>query len=146
MALNWFLGILWTLVRWVLGVMEAFEYIINSFLGIGVGPGELYEEAKNLQFMDTLVKVFKALFAVAIVLLVIFTIYAIIKQEVRNAQNGFESSEGGNAGNDKKGIMMRMFKSIMGMILLPLTMIFILYGVNAALTSFNRALKGPTGA
>lgn len=136
------LKILWAVVRFVLGAMDILEYIIKSFIGVGVGPADLIDQAKDMQFMDILISVFRAIFAVAIVLLIVFTIYAIIKQEFRNAQNGFEGSNG-SVGNDKKGILMRLFKSIMGMILLPLCMIFILVGVSAALTSFNNALKGP---
>ncbi len=141
--LDFIIDVAWTICKFVLGVMEAFEYIINSFLGIGVGPSEMLDQAKNIGFLDTLVVVFKALFGLAIVFLIIFTIFAIIRQEIQTVQEGFENGDGKTVSNDKKDIIMRIFKSLMGMVLLPLTMIFILVGVSAALTSFNNALKGP---
>ena len=44
--------------------------------------------------------------------------------------------------NDKKPIIMGLFRKLMYIALLPLTMIFIISGVNAILTSFSRAMKG----
>ena len=52
MILNFIISILWTVVQWVLGVMEAFEYIVNSFLGINATVNDYYNFAVNYDFLD----------------------------------------------------------------------------------------------
>ena len=71
--------VLWTIEKFVLGIMEMFEYIVDSFLGIGssINDYQIFADQNNLT--ETFVKTFKAIVAVAIVLMIIFTIYAIIK-------------------------------------------------------------------
>ena len=149
--LNFIISIIWTVVKLVLGVIDAFTYIINSMLGIDSTLSDYTEYAKSLgvsgnrNFLDTLVKTFRAIVGVAIILLLVFTIIAIIKQEVNNAQNGFEAKgkDGkGVVGNNKGGIMMRLFRNLIAIIALPITMIFLLVGVNSILSAFNKALQG----
>lgn len=149
--LNFIVSIVWIVVKLVLGVIDAFAYIINNMLGIGSTLGDYSDYAKSLgvsgnrNFLDTLVKTFRAIVGVSIILLLVFTIIAIVKQEIQNAQRGFEEidSEGKNhVGNNKGGIMMRLFRNFIAIIALPLTMIFLLVGVNSILSAFNKALQG----
>lgn len=149
MLLNLIYSLLWTIVKFVLGIMEAFEYIVNSFLGINGTVDDYISFAREYEFLDTLVTVFRAILAIAIVLLIIFSIYAIFKQEFDYASSGFEKTDkkGNSTGSNSKGVIIRnLLLKLASMFLLPITMIFILYGVSAILNSFNRALMGDNSA
>ena len=147
----------WNIIKFVLGLMEAFEYMINSFIGIktvqmpngsyelrGTTIQDMVDYAEGVSngsatsFVTILANTFKALMGVAIVLLIIFTIVAMIKQEYAHATSGSADPEG----NNKKPIIMGMFKRMLYVFLLPLTMMFILTGVNSILAAFSRAMQG----
>ena len=159
MIVNLIVSLMWVIIRWILGVIEAFEYIVNSMLGIQNADGTLATPSDyinyaymnvegGVDFVNGLVKVFKAMVAVAIVLLIVFTIIAIVRQEFANAQAGFEkkSKEGkSGVGNDKTGIMAKLFKNIIYIIVLPLSMLFVIVGVNAVLNAFANALGAAKG-
>ncbi len=155
--LNWLIARSWDIIKFVLGLMEAFEYMINSFIGIktvqmpngsyelrGTTIQDMVDYAKAVSagsttsFVTILANTFKALMGVAIVLLIIFTIVAMIKQEYAHATSGSSDPEG----NNKKPIIMGMFKKMLYVFLLPLTMMFILTGVNSILAAFSRAMQG----
>ena len=95
--LNWLIARSWDIIKFVLGLMEAFEYMINSFIGIktvqmpngsyelrGTTIQDMVDYAKGVSdgsatsFVTILANTFKALMGVAIVLLIIFTITFII--------------------------------------------------------------------
>jgi len=132
---------IWAIEKFVLGLLEALEYAINSFLGIGttINDYALFADQNNLS--ETFVKTFKAIVAIAIVFLIIFTIYAIIKQEWQNATNkkGFSADQ-----NQKTPIIMKTFRGLMSIIVLPVAMVAIIGGINSVLTAFSRAMKGDT--
>lgn len=140
---NWLSDILgkgaWVVVKFILGIMEILEFAASSFLGVGSTVDDYYKfaEANNLTAAYT--KTFKAICAVAIVLMLIFTILAIVRQEYANATD----PSGFSAKNNAKGpIMLKLFKGIMAIIALPIVMIFIISGVNSVLTSFRNAMRG----
>lgn len=148
---NFLVNIFWVVVKFILGIVDALEYVINNLLGIGSTIDDYTDYAKSLNisgnrdYLKTLVKTFRAIVAVAIVLLLIFTIIAIIKQEVNNAQNNFEAKDKSGkskVGNNKGSIIMKLFKNLLAIVALPVTMIFIIAGVNSILTAFSTALKG----
>ena len=159
MLVNLIVSLMWVIIRWILGVIEAFEYIVNSMLGIQNADGTIATPSDyinyaymnvegGVDFVNGLVKVFKAMVAVAIVFLIIFTIIAIIRQEYANAQAGFEkkNKEGkSGVGNDKTGIVAKLFKNLIYIIVLPLSMLFVIVGVNAVLNAFANALGAAKG-
>lgn len=142
---NFILSILWTVCKLVFGVMEAFEYMIHEFLGIGTTVKDLTYTAEQIEvggvkYLDTFVGVFKNVVIVSMILLIVFTIFAMIKQEWDHAHSGY--SEGKDKkGNSKNGILVRLLTNLVSILALPLTMIFLIAGVNAVLTSFNNALN-----
>ena len=139
MLANWALSQIWNICRFVLGIMEGFEYMINSFLGMDSSVSDYVSVARNGGFLDTFVLTFRAIIGVSIVLMIVFTIFAIIKQEINTAQQGFD---GGKANNNKAGIFKNLALKIITMLLLPLMMGFIVTGTNSLVTAFNRAIKG----
>ena len=132
-------AMLWSIEKFVLGIMEALEYTICSFLGIGSTIDDYTNFANTNGLTDTFVKTFKAIVGVAIVLMIIFTIFAIVRQEWQN----ITSKKGFSPEQNKKGpIVMKLFKGIMSIIVLPIAMVVIIGAVNSTLTAFNRAMKG----
>ena len=156
-VLNWLMARSWDIIQFVLGIMEAFEFMINSFIGIKTVqmPNGTYElrgttiqdivdyaegvsEGQTTSFVRILADTFKAFMGLGIVLLIVFTIIAMIKQEYTHATSGSSDPEG----NNKKPIIMGMFKKMLYIFLLPLTMMFIITGVNSILAAFSRAMQG----
>lgn len=149
---NFFKEASWAIIKFVLGIVDAFQFMIEEFLGIsrdsegmmhGVTVDEMVTYAENNQtgatsFLSVLSTTFRAILAVSIVLLIIFTIIAIIRQEYTAAT---QAASDGNS-NDKRPIIIGMFKKMLYIILLPLTMIFIITGVNSILAAFSRAMSG----
>ena len=153
--LNFFAGIFWEVMKFLLGLLEALEYMISNFLGIvydsnkgaykSIDAEQIIEFGKAQGFFDTIVSVFKALLISSIILVVIFTIYAIIKQEIANAQGGFEKSKSGKPKNEVMPVVMAAGKHILMMALIPFIMIFLLQGVNSVLASFRNAFSAASG-
>lgn len=142
----------WAIIKFVLGITDAFQFMIEEFLGIrrdsdGMMHGITFDEMVNYaeetsvgatSFVSVLTTTFRAIVAVSIVLLIIFTIIAIVRQEYTAATQAASDSNS----NDKKPIIMGLFKKMLYIILLPLTMIFIITGVNSILAAFSRAMSG----
>ena len=80
--INFITKMMWEIIKFALGIMEAFEYMINQFLGINATFQDVYDSATNIDgspnFIATFTKTFKAIVAVSIVLLIIFTIFVLI--------------------------------------------------------------------
>lgn len=145
---NFIVSIIWTVIKLVLGLIDAFSYIINSLLGIDTTLDDYTNIAKSIggsgsrNYLDTLVDVFRALIGVSIILLLVFTIVAVIRQEVDFAKSGFVTDSKKGKGNNKMGILKNLFRNLMGIIVLPLAMICVIVGVNSILSAFNKALQG----
>ncbi len=146
------LKLIWNIVRLMLTSLDFMQFVAKSFLGMDTSPDSFLNVIKDpdqIQLVNVITKTFRAILILSIVLLIIFTIVALIRQEYKNATENFEKvgkDKKAKVGNDKKGIIMNMLKSILSMLLLPLVMVFIVIGVNAALTSFDRAFNATNGA
>ena len=144
LALEGITQIIWLAIKFVLAIMEIFEFMINEYLGIDSSVQDMVDFATGIEgnkstFVSMLSDTFRAIIGVSIVLLIIFTIIAIVRQEWNNAT---QQQGGQGVNNDKKPIIMGLFKKMLYIFLLPLTMIFIITGVNSILTAFSRAIRG----
>ena len=151
---NFLLSLLWTVCRFFFGLMEALEYMIHRFLGIGSTLNDFTKFSGDLivtykdefgndvirPHLDVFVDTFKAVAGVSFILLIVFTIFAIIRQEWNTYSTGYESDKKGPS-NDKVNIIMRLFRNIIIIIAMPITLMLIVSGVNAVLTSFNNAIN-----
>lgn len=144
----------WVIIKFALQIMEVLEYMVDSFLGINMKLSDYKNIAENvsegeMNFLQTLIKTFKALVGVSLVLMIIFTVIAIIRQEIANVENGFNKKskdsngkEITNVGNDKSYILRKLFKNILYIVLLPITMVIVIIGTNSILSAIDRALQG----
>lgn len=134
--------LVWWIGRFLLGIMEALEYTLNQFLGIGTSVQDIYNylTVNDLHFLSVLAHTLRAILAVSIILVIIFTIFSLIRQDWKNA---FDDAGDQNKGarNDKKKVLLKSFKNVIIMFMLPVVMLMLISGVNSILTSFSNALK-----
>ena len=161
---NFFLGIIWFVLKWFLGALDAMQHIVTSFLGIdttgpiynsegvliaegnSVSVGEIVTEFRTIfsggnSYFDILMSIFRALTVVAIILMIIFAIVAMVMQEWRIAEQQKYSPDK----NDKMKIVKNVGINILTILLMPLTFYFVIIGTNSILTSFYRAIGNEAG-
>lgn len=140
---DWLLQCIWNIISFVMLIMDMLEYIAFSFLGIGMGVNEFAQIGDRIN-LDVLLDTFRAILGLSIVLIIVFTIIAIVKQEWTNANSGFtQKDKKGNVidSNPKTPFITKMLRSIMFMFIMPLLVYFMFAGVTSILNSFNTALK-----
>ena len=153
---NFVLSIMWEVIKFVMGILEGLEFMIKSFLGIkydaeagmnvAIDAEEIVQFGLDRGFAEDLAKVFKGLLIFGAIMLFVFTIFAIIKQEINNASSGFApNSKTGKPHNQVGPVIVNMFKHMMLMLALPLIMLFLVQGVNSVLASFNNAFSEASG-
>lgn len=146
MIVNFFTKYLWLISKWVLGILDAMQFGFTRILGIDTSTkttlslGDIVEGAKDVimpggsNYYDHLMKIFRAAFGVAIVLMIIFTVVAMVIQEYKLSVNGYEKAD------NKKGKFVKvLFANIITIFLIPLIFYTIIAGSSAILTSIYRA-------
>lgn len=141
----------WLVCKWVLGMLDAMQFGFTRLLGIETSAestmtfDDLIEGAKDVvmpggnSYYDYIMKIFRATFGVAIVLMIIFTIVAMVLQEYNLAVNGYAKAD-----NQKGKFVKVIFTNIITIFLLPLIFYTVITGTSAILTSFYRALGTTT--
>ncbi len=150
-VINFFVKYLWIVCRWILGVIDAMQFAFTRLLGIdtsttsSISVGEIIEGAQNIaapggsNYYDYIMKVFRAVAVVSLILMIVFTIISMVLQEYNLAING------GQKGDNKKGKFFKlMLSNLMVIVLMPLIFYTIITGSSAILTSFYRALNTGT--
>lgn len=139
----------WTVCKWVLGVLDIMQLGFSRLIGLDLGTGDTLTYGDYIDglkhitvsggsnYYDYLMKIFRALIVVAIVLMIIFTIYAMIMQEYKMSITGYAKAD-----NQKGKFFKRIFTNIITICLIPMIFYTIIVGTNAILTSFYRALGG----
>lgn len=149
-ALAWLVNMIakyvWTVCKWVLGVIDVMQLGFTRLIGIDTGAstltlGDYIEGMKHIatssgtNYYDYLMKIFRALFGVAILLMIIFTIVAMAMQEYKLAADGYSKAD-----NSKGKFLRVMLKNIIVIFLIPLIFYTLIVGTNSILTAFYRAL------
>jgi hypothetical protein len=96
-------------------------------------------------FDETVQKTFKALVGLFVVLLIVFTIFAIIRSEWQYI-TGSKGGQFGDGSNSKTSIIRNALKAIMLVMIFPLVMIIGIMSSNAILASLVKALNINTGS
>ena len=140
--LEFILKIVYLISTFVMSFIEFIQYVVSIMLGITTDISEFVVlDSRNplvkMLTNETVLKVFKYMIGVSIVLVIIFTIYAIIKSEYSYAA-GDKDGDTVNIGR----ILKRSLKSLFTMGIFPLVMILGVVLVNAILAGFNDVLKG----
>lgn len=145
-------GFYYGIVRWVLAFVDFMQYFVQKLIGLDYWlnrstytlEGAIESDIIfGFLYNDTVQKVFRALMAVFFVLLIIFTIYAIVRQEWKYI-TGKEFGNG--AGNSKGQIFRESIKAIALVIILPIILMAGIISANAILASLIKALQIDTSS
>ncbi len=133
----------WVVVSFVMTVMDAMEYVAYSFLGVNFGVNDFSNLSEKVN-IDVLSKTFRAVAGLSIVLMLVFTIIAIVRQEWQNVNSGF-SKQGKDkkptVANPKMPFINRLLRNLVLIIIMPALLFMIFAGTTSILNSFNLALK-----
>ena len=145
------LGI-YNIIRWLLAFLDFMQYFVQKLIGLDYWLNRTYYTLEGavesdlifgFLYDDTVQKVFRAMMAVFFVLLIIFTIYAIVKQE----WTYITGKEFGNGtGNSKTKIFKSSLKAIALVIIFPLVLMIGILSANAILASLIKALNIDTSS
>lgn len=140
--LEWFLtvvgNVLYTIGQFALSIIDIMQLVIYKFLGIttDVKDYKVYDANNPLiKFLTNshIIDILKSAMIVAIVLVIVFSIFSIIKGEWDRASKDQEFNV--------KRVWGRAFKSVFGMIIFPATFMAVIILVNALLAAFSAALS-----
>ena len=146
---NFVSTIIWYVCQWVLGFLDAMQLAFSRILGLDLQTGtstslgEYIDGMKEItisggsNYYDYIMKIFRAMFVVGVILMIIFTIAAIVLQEYNLAVNGYQKSD-----NNKGKFVKNILTNMLSILLIPLIFYTIIIGTNSILSSFYRALGG----
>lgn len=143
-ATNWFIdlaiNIIYSICAFVMSIIELMQVTVTKMLGIDVDISDYVLIDRNNPLIGILsseivTKVFKYLIGLAIILVIVFTIFAIIKSEYNYA------AKDGPFIN-KTRIIARSARSFFTMGIFPFMFLFVIVIVNAILAGFNNILSG----
>lgn len=139
-------------VKWVLALVDFLQYFVQKLIGLDYWLNNnvySFEGAVESDLLfsflynDTVQNVFRALCGVFIVLLIVFTIAAIIKSEWTYITG---ESFGDGKGNSKSKVMVNSMKAIAWVLVFPLVLIVGIISSNAILASLVKALSIDMGS
>lgn len=130
------------IAQWILIIIDFCFVFIREFIGMNAD----YSDARSITegdilfdfiFNDTVIKVIRGMIGFAILLLILFSIFAIIKSEYQFATQGMGD-------NSKKGIMVSLLKSLFLVMFVPIVFIGGLILSNGILKALYNATAGGT--
>lgn len=137
---TFFSNLIYMICTFVMNLIEIIQIAVSKVLGIGIAIEDyaVIDETNPLVkilLSDTVLQVFKWVVGLAIILIIIFTIIAIVKSEYQFAVEKAET-------NDKSRIFLRSLRSFFTLGIFPLIMLLGIIITNAILAGFNDILRG----
>ncbi len=137
---NWIMTFIYTIVKFALNIVDFIQFFVQRLVGVDFWTNtnstlaDLGESDIIFRFMfsEEVLRVFRLIIIIAIVLLIVFSIIAIVKSEYSNATTGK---------GDKKGILTSSLKAIFLVVLIPVMLVFGLLASNAVLASILNAVQ-----
>lgn len=149
------LGI-YNIVKWLLALVDFMQYFVQKLIGLDYwlnSSNYTIEGAVDSDLIfgflynDTVQKVFRAMMGLFFVLLIIFTIYAIIKSEWEHINGtGKGGKFGDGTGNSKTRIFRSSIKAIAIVLIFPIMLMVGIISANAILASLIKALNIDTSS
>ena len=128
------------IVKFALNICDLLQYFIQKLIGIDFWNSdasfdEIGESDILFRFLmnESVVKVFRALIVVGLILIIMFSIAAIVRSDYATATSGELKS--------KKQVLVASLKSIFLIILVPLMLLFGILASNAILASILNAIN-----
>ena len=130
--------------KWVLNIVDLLQLVIKKLVGLDywgtdkVSADTLGESDIIFKFLfnENVQRAFRYMVVIFVVLLIVFTIIAIVKNEYSMA-----TSTDSKASNSKKGILATALKSLLLVVLIPMMLFLGIMSSNAILTSLVNALN-----
>ena len=123
--------------RFILNIIDFFFIFIRQFLGMSADYSNLEslggDAVFDFVFSDTVLNIVKYIFILGIVLIIVFSIIAIIKTEYSDVTGG---------DNSKKHVLVNALKSCFLMIIVPVLFVFSIIFSNAILSALYMATAG----
>lgn len=152
-SILWFLtnGI-YLICKWLLALVDFLQYFVQKLIGLdywlntenytidGATDSDLLFK---FLYNDTVQKVFQTMVALFVVLLIIFTIFQIIRSEWQYVTG---NSFGDGSGNSKASIFRAALKAILIVIIFPIMLMAGILSSNAILASIVKALNIDMGS
>lgn len=138
------------LCKWLLALVDFLQYFIQKLIGLdywlGTGKKTWDGAIKNdilfsFLYNDTVQKVFRAMIGIFVVLLIIFTIVQIIRQEWSYITGTDGNSFGDGKGNSKAKIIRDALRAIALVLVFPMMLMVGIISSNAILASLVKALN-----
>lgn len=153
-AVGNFFGVLWNGVcgvfyipcKWLLAFTDFLQYFIQKLIGLdywlnnsvySLSGATSSDLLFSFLYNDTIQRVFNTMVVVFVVLLIIFTIYAIIRSEWQY----ITGDQFGSGSNSKMGILRSSMKAIALVLIFPLVLTIGIISSNAILASLVKALN-----
>ena len=142
------------LVKWLLAFVDFMQYFVQKLIGLDYWlnrsrytlEGAIESDLIfGFLYNDTVQKVFRAMVAIFFVLLIIITIYAIIKSEWEHIA-GKGGKFGDGVGNSKTKIFKNSIKAIALVLIFPTILMVGVISANAILASLIKALNIDTSS
>lgn len=135
--------VVFTIVRWILNIVDFLQYFCKHLIGLdywesgNVSIDTMGESDIIFKFLynESVQRVFRAMVGVFIVLLIIFAIIAIVKNQYAVA------SDADKADNNPMTVMKRCFRAIFLVVLVPLMLVMGILASNAVLAGLVNALN-----
>ncbi len=136
--LNLVMNFIYTICKWAMNVIDFFQILSYKLIGVGnVNDYKVLDTSSPLlRFLtdDVTIKVFTTLLIIAIVLVIVFTIMAIIRAE-------YITATGEDNAGAKSRIFKRVIKSLGAMLLFPCVLLASIILINAILASLMTAFN-----
>ncbi len=138
---NGIMTFIYAIVKFALNIVDFVQYFVQRLIGIDywlnteANLADIGESDILFRFMfsDQVLRVFRLLIIIAIVLLIVFSIIAIVKSEYASATSGGD--------NSKKGILKSALNAIFLVIIIPIMLTFGVLASNAVLASLLNAIS-----
>lgn len=141
---NWFLDLLFTLIfvvsRFVLNIVEFLTVAVKELAGqnaisdlANLKNASQADMVFRFIFDSTILNIFKSILALSVVLIIVFAIVAIIKNE-------YDAFLGGEENNSKRQVVVKMLTSVFLIVIVPFIAFAGILLSNAVLKSVDNAL------
>ena len=142
---GWLMSVLWYVVRLVLNLIDVLQYFVEKLVGIDVFKEKGWSKLTSVQDSDliiklllnkTVLKVFISILILSGILLVVFTIFSLIKSNYEAATTDGEMK------TKPSDIFKRVGKALFLVLIIPTMVIVGVLGSNVVLASICNAIRG----
>ena len=132
---NLFISVVYFVCKLIWNILDVVQLLINKMAGIGSTENAISFDNPIFDFLlnKKVLQVFEALFIVAIILFILFTLIAIGKMAYQNARGGSHENTG--------YIMRRAFKAAGLLVFVPIILLVFIVLVNSIAASLNNVFK-----